>query len=893
MSKKIRLIISIIGFLAMLTVAGFALAADFGVEAVNSGLAGSLSDADPRIIVGRIIQIILSFLGVIAVVIIMYAGFLWMTSNGEEEKVSRAKNILKNAVIGLIIILSSWGIATFILSRLGAATGSGQFDGSNTAGVGSTYPGLGAIGACSVESVYPSDGQDDVPRNTSIMTTFKEKIQLNSVCVNSAGTACACDQSDCNKINPAAIRLYKTDLGDACTSVCPEINGNITAVSVTVTGDDRVLILTPVDLLGSPTDKIGYSVKFTDAVKKLDGSSMFKNCAADLVAWRFVVSSRLDLTPPLIVPAGIFPLPDNEKDLYQAITPAQAATGAITVNVAPRIYSAAAVQKITSLPAGLAAELVLDYHGSIAAFKLTVPADAPNKIQLFDEADNLLGLAEFDAEGVAVFENYFTFKAIDHPAGSLWQVNIKPEVLADTLTVNNTVYTFAATAENNFIRVPAPFAADKQAAYIAAKINGLEIQAVAAGRIINMQAKVAGAAGNSLLVTTSNNTALTIKPLSGGVDRQESSQTNDKKDRPMNSAIQLNFNEAINPATVSGLAADVFDRIRVVNAVDSYSAGTACTANAQCQSYKCENGQCVGNHVGGKFVVSNNYRTVEFISDVKCGVNGCGEEIYCLPANSHLAIEVVPANLQTCETSEDCLAFSPFKICSATGFNYKTCQNEIGKNYPVANLSLLDGIVDAAVNSFDGNRDAYADGPLDFYNDNYEPQANIGLKDKYRWSFYVSDQIRLTPSQITVVMPAQGQAGLSLAEPIKVSFNTLMMNSSLRTGRISVPSGTSTVAHQAVNLRSTSPNPLGYWISADNQDTPPLDGEPDLTVMSIFHSPFQESVTYQAQVGSGVKDIYQNCYKPSAGPGCLVTAEQPSCCFGVATDTLGADGSCQ
>lgn len=101
----------------------------FGTAEVNAGLGGSLSSADPREIIGRIINIALGFLGVVAVGFIAYAGFLWMTSNGEEERVSKAKMIMRNGVIGLVIILASWGIATFVISRLSDATGGGSGSG--------------------------------------------------------------------------------------------------------------------------------------------------------------------------------------------------------------------------------------------------------------------------------------------------------------------------------------------------------------------------------------------------------------------------------------------------------------------------------------------------------------------------------------------------------------------------------------------------------------------------------------------------------------------------------------------------------------------------------------------------------------------------------------------
>src|SRR3989344_1501165 len=51
--------------------------------------------------VAQIIQVALSLLGVLLIVLILYAGFLWMTAAGSEEKISKAKKIIGAAIIGL------------------------------------------------------------------------------------------------------------------------------------------------------------------------------------------------------------------------------------------------------------------------------------------------------------------------------------------------------------------------------------------------------------------------------------------------------------------------------------------------------------------------------------------------------------------------------------------------------------------------------------------------------------------------------------------------------------------------------------------------------------------------------------------------------------------------
>jgi uncharacterized membrane protein (DUF485 family) len=79
---------------------------------------GNVQDIRVRIV--KIINISLTILGILTVVLIMYAGFQWMTAGGNENQVSKAKSMLKNAVIGLVIILMAWSITSFILVRLQA-----------------------------------------------------------------------------------------------------------------------------------------------------------------------------------------------------------------------------------------------------------------------------------------------------------------------------------------------------------------------------------------------------------------------------------------------------------------------------------------------------------------------------------------------------------------------------------------------------------------------------------------------------------------------------------------------------------------------------------------------------------------------------------------------------
>lgn len=74
--------------------------------------------------VSQLINVLLSVLGVIAVIIILMGGFKWMTAAGNEEKVGEAKKLLGAGIVGLVIILAAFAIASFVISNLANATGS-------------------------------------------------------------------------------------------------------------------------------------------------------------------------------------------------------------------------------------------------------------------------------------------------------------------------------------------------------------------------------------------------------------------------------------------------------------------------------------------------------------------------------------------------------------------------------------------------------------------------------------------------------------------------------------------------------------------------------------------------------------------------------------------------
>jgi hypothetical protein len=93
-----------------------------GVGAAFGQTTGTPTDLST--IIALIIKSFLGLLGVIFVVLMVWAGFKWMTSQGNESTVTEAKSMLRAATIGLIIILMSYSVATYVTTCFyGVTTG--------------------------------------------------------------------------------------------------------------------------------------------------------------------------------------------------------------------------------------------------------------------------------------------------------------------------------------------------------------------------------------------------------------------------------------------------------------------------------------------------------------------------------------------------------------------------------------------------------------------------------------------------------------------------------------------------------------------------------------------------------------------------------------------------
>ncbi|TAK04948.1 DUF4215 domain-containing protein [Patescibacteria group bacterium] len=163
---------------------------------VNTGLtpdvegALGLGTTDVRVTVARIIRNFMGLLGIVAVLLILYGGFLWMTAAGNEEQVDKARKVIISAVIGLAIVLSSYAIAQFVMNSLLDATGATPGAGGGGGGGGGGFGGGGASSDSFVVRGFSPTGSVPI-RNVTARAIFNQNVDAGSVAGNVRVTTAA------------------------------------------------------------------------------------------------------------------------------------------------------------------------------------------------------------------------------------------------------------------------------------------------------------------------------------------------------------------------------------------------------------------------------------------------------------------------------------------------------------------------------------------------------------------------------------------------------------------------------------------------------------------------------------------------------------------------------
>ncbi len=279
-------------------------ATDTGLATVGS--TAGYSTVDIYSIIGSIINVFLSLLGIIFLILTIYAGAIWMTAGGDGKKVEKAKQILINATVGLVITLSAYGIASYVINLLtGGATSGGVVA---TSGVVSVERLSNSLGSGAIRDHYPERNATGIARNTKIFVTFRDQMDISSFITGYNTNKTPEDVSDDTAgsgINVDNIKIYVRDNGDTTA---------LTDVNVSFTDDLKTFSFDPADNLGSATTDMTYAVFLSDKLKNVDGDTPLDSGG---YLWYFTTSTLIDTTPPTVV--SVTPVEGSSKDRNIAV----------------------------------------------------------------------------------------------------------------------------------------------------------------------------------------------------------------------------------------------------------------------------------------------------------------------------------------------------------------------------------------------------------------------------------------------------------------------------------------------------------------------------------------------------------------------------------------------
>lgn len=278
-----------------------------------------------------------------------------------------------------------------------------------------------------------------------------------------------------------------------------------------------------------------------------------------------------------------------------------------------------------------------------------------------------------------------------------------------------------------------------------------------------------------------------------------------------NAIIQFLFSEAMDPTAVTGNTAIGFENMAVLAS---------------------------GNPVEGSYAISNEYRVVEFVPSLECGVNTCGETMYCLPEGGP-DVEVI-AHAATIEGT------GPTAQFLAAGY---------------------DGAVDMAANSLDGNADGITQGR--------------GLDDA-SWRFGLTNDINLDPPTIEMTYPPaseddEGRSNVDPFEPLSVRFNSVLQGSTWNTDTATI------VPNESPEYNDTFWWSTGQSFLTDaNEPVTSLAQTPAKSEAFIRHRMYASSTMYDPFLFSGIRNAYQNCFYPAGSTECVGA---PNCCLNEPSQT--------
>jgi len=287
--------------------------------------------------------------------------------------------------------------------------------------------------------------------------------------------------------------------------------------------------------------------------------------------------------------------------------------------------------------------------------------------------------------------------------------------------------------------------------------------------------------------------------------------------------LQINFNEGVDPTVTQGR----------LSATSTYE-------------YVIVNSQ--GQVIPGTWKITNGYKTLEFVSDEPCGLNSCGEMMYCLPVDC-------TGDIDECTKGFEALV----RTAQATGNTQAPFE-----------AMPFSGVYDLAFNGLDSAEDGLGE---DDTNGLTKPnpytgkiiQAGENAPDNYYWSFNVQNKIDRSAPFVAKILPAVDAQDVVEDAPLEITFSKPMWISTVRDMSL-----TEYPEHVCADAGTTGDNTcednerlrdVWYVVYARAFE--------EYTEAFFRHREFGPNgvdLYYFPDVPSTVKSVNQNCIYPGLGP---------------------------
>jgi len=280
-----------------------------------------------------------------------------------------------------------------------------------------------------------------------------------------------------------------------------------------------------------------------------------------------------------------------------------------------------------------------------------------------------------------------------------------------------------------------------------------------------------------------------------------------------NVIVQMNFNEPIDPTSAAGVVG---------------SGGTG-FSNIEIAADPIAGGARV--HPSGEYKISNQYKTIEFISDLSCGTNSCGRTVYCLPSESSVSVIAHAATLSDTP---------PLAFFTSSGY---------------------DGITDIAGNSLDGNGNSTAEGRG---------------TDDYGWTFATQLDPNLDAPRIRSTLPLPGASNIPVDQEPQAVYDSVLQSSTVNSDNVFIstnePASSADTFWWSVRQEVLTPDGT---VAAPGD--PAIQGR--ISISHRLYVPADDAgggtPIYQPTMLSGIQNIYQNCFNPASSDSCTGS---PNCC---------------